>query len=141
MLFRTYINPSRIAKEAYRGYQKAVFDGIYDIIGKRSFMEYKFGMLDVMFPVIENICEIITFYTDEIDKLALVVNIDTENKKIDLKPFVSGEEEPPKGEMTVGAFGNDIYKCNMPQEALLVYLYDAVMVLVKEKERENGLQQ
>lgn len=104
-------------------------------------MDYKFGMIDVMFSVIENICEIITFYTDEIDKLALVVNVDTENKKIDLKPFVYGKEEPPKGEMSVGAFGKDIYKCKMPQEALLVYLYDAVMMLVNRKEQEDGLKQ
>lgn len=100
-------------------------------------MDYKFGMIDVMFSVVENLCEIITVYANVIDKLALIVNIDTENKKIDLQPFVFGEDTPPTGMMSVGNFGEDIYKCRMPQEALLVYFYDAIMVLVKQKEAEN----
>ena len=101
-------------------------------------MDYKLGMIDVMFSVVENLCEIITVYANVIDKLALIVNIDTENKKIDLKPFVFGEDTPPTGMMNVGNFGEDIYKCRMPQEALLVYFYDAIMILVKEKENEEA---
>ncbi len=100
-------------------------------------MDIKFGLLDVMFPVIENLCEIITLYANVIDKLALIVEIDTENKKIDLKPYVQGEDKVPEGDLSVGAFGKDIYKCRMPQEALLVYFYDAIMVLVKQKEAED----
>ena len=44
--------------------------------------EYKYGMIDVMFPIVENLCEIITVYANAINKLALVVYIDVENKVV-----------------------------------------------------------
>lgn len=97
--------------------------------------EYKYGMIDVMFPIVENLCEIITVYANVINKLALVVYIDVENKVVDIKPFVFGEDEPPNGGANISPFGDDIYKCRMPQEALLIYFYDAIQMVIREKER------
>lgn len=97
----------------------------------------KVGMIDIKFPVIQNLCEIITIYANVIDKLALKVDIDTKNKKIELKPYVQGEDEMPAGTLNISAFGKDIYQSPMPQEALFVYFYMAVDMFVREKEKDD----
>lgn len=97
---------------------------------------YKFGMIEVMFPVVEQISEIITAFGDRLDVLAISVIVDAESKQVEILPFLEGGDKPEAG-VKVGALGDDIHRSKMPQRALLVYFYEAVTMIIKDA--ENGI--